>query len=393
MSLSPFNAVDVERFSVALRLNWVRRIVTEIDSPWRVLLQERVGEFDLTDVLRIKKCKVLLAKMKIPIFYKEIIESFQRVCLKHVKDSRDVQTQSLWHNDEIKLGDKPVFIKTLYQHGIKLMYDFMDIDGRIMKPSEIIIKYPCCKEQILPVQGIIAAIPNAWKSLMSRNPTRKLRQEDVADILVSVKDKIFSIKQLNSRLFYEMMLDKKTPTAVQRWTDYNVCPPSWKDIYEIPYKCTTSTRLQSLHYRIINRYIPTRRYLCTRGVIGSPLCRKCFMMDDLQHFFVECPDVKQLWSAISELIGQNLALQEQILDCQSIILGCPKAPDVVNLIILIAKQHIVASKLSTDNVLEPRISAVKAMIEKTYRAESIIAKRRGKTDGLNKKWKGLSSLW
>ena len=65
------NAVDVERFSVALRLNWVRRIVTEIDSPWRVLLQERVGEFDLTDVLRIKKCKVLLAKMKIPIFIRK----------------------------------------------------------------------------------------------------------------------------------------------------------------------------------------------------------------------------------------------------------------------------------------------------------------------------------
>ena len=165
------------------------------------------------------------------------------------------------------------------------------------------------------------------------------------------------------------------PAAVSRWEYYGVRPESWRGIYEIPYKSTKSTRLQSLHFRIINRFIPTRKYLCTRGVVGSPLCLKRFEIDDFEHFFVVCVDVKMVWENMITQIRSKFSLPSNFYSFQTLILGSPAAPTIVNLILLLTKQYIVNCKLGTDDRLQtPHIACLIEVISREAEAEKIMAK-------------------
>ena len=189
------------------------------------------------------------------------------------------------------------------------------------------------------------------------------------------------------RDFYRSLNKNCVPAAIGRWEHYGVRPCSWREIYEIPYKCTKSTRLQSLQFRITNRYIPTRKYLCTRGVVGSPLCRKCFEVDDFQHFFFDCDDVKPLWNEIISQLSNKFSLPTNFNTYQSIILGYPAAPPIVNLILLLTKQYIVSSKLcNEDEIREPQISCLMEIISRHACAEKIMARDKNTLDKYHKKW-------
>ena len=155
-----------------------------------------------------------------------------------------------------------------------------------MKTEEAIRTYPFLKSNMLGIQGLLSAIPGSWKCTLRQSNLRKLTADELQDITLVIDNKPIKIENVNSRLLYDVLTEPQIPAAVARWAHYSVRPKKWKNIYEIPFKCTTSTKLQSLHYRVINRFIPTRRYLCVRGVVGSPLRLKCFETDDLQHFFL-----------------------------------------------------------------------------------------------------------
>ena len=171
--------------------------------------------------------------------------------------------------------------------------------------------------------------------------------------------------------FMSCMTEIREPTSVRRWDFFNIRPQSWREIYELPYKCTRATRLQALHFRIVNRYIPTRKYLCTRGVVGSPLCLKCFDVDDLEHFFVGCADVKELWNRLISKLKQIFRLPNNFGNYQTLVLGCPAAPPVVNLIVLLTKQYIVNCKLSyNDTVRVPNFAGLLSVVQTCARFRS-----------------------
>ena len=54
-------AVDVKTFYESLRLTWIRRMTTSTEANWRQLLQARLGDFMLEDVLRANNCKTLFS--------------------------------------------------------------------------------------------------------------------------------------------------------------------------------------------------------------------------------------------------------------------------------------------------------------------------------------------
>jgi len=174
----------------------------------------------------------------------------------------------------------------------------------------------------------------------------------------------------------------------RKWAEEGFNVDDWRKFYEIPYKCCISTRLQSLQYRILNRYIPTRKYLFTRDIIGSKLCRKCFVIDDLKHFFYECPDVAHLWGNILRQLKNMFELPDYFINVETIFFGFLASPSVVNLIILVCKQYIVNRKLGT-NVSDTTIAGAINAIQTHFNAENMIAKRQGKLEKHRTKWEKI----
>ena len=383
-------AVDVAQFYTALRLTWITRIAKCKESPWRVLLQSRVGRFDLQDVLRIRKGSAFVERLKIPGFYKDILLDFQNISQQSpITCASEVRSQSLWYNDEIRINRKPVFLRDMYDAGIKIVDDIVDSRGSVMPFDEIKKVHPNVTSNLFTIQSITCALPGAWKTIL-RQKDEGMSRVDPRQITVMVNGQYCALETCKCHHFYKSLSKVCKPAAVSRWEYYGVRPESWREVYEIPYKCTRSTRLQSLHFRITNRYIPTRRYLCTRGVIGSPRCLKCFEIDDFEHFFFGCSDVKTIWDKIISQLKSKYSLPNSFNTYQSVILGNPAAPPIVNLILLLTKQYIVNSKLSTDDRLRiPQIACLKGIIWRQAQAEKIAAKNRNKMDEYREKWRLL----
>ena len=62
------NAPCVDAMLKALRITWVRRIHMNRDSSRRCILQAKIGEFQLVDLLRIQKSRLALKSWNIPQF-------------------------------------------------------------------------------------------------------------------------------------------------------------------------------------------------------------------------------------------------------------------------------------------------------------------------------------
>ena len=75
---------------------------------------------------------------------------------------------------------------------------------------------------------------------------------------------------------------------------------------------------------------------------------------------------------------------------QSVILGVPAAPPIVNLILLLTKQYIVSTKLCYDDTGSvPRMSHLLNVITKHAEAENIISKKQNNMELFHKKWERL----
>ena len=104
------NAPCVEAMVRALGVAWVRKMLVMRDSAWRQLLQARIGEFKLDDMLKMRKSQLVLNKWKIPTFYKTIIVDFQNINELQITTGGDVRKVILWNNDEIVIDNRPVFL-------------------------------------------------------------------------------------------------------------------------------------------------------------------------------------------------------------------------------------------------------------------------------------------
>ena len=132
------------------------------------------------------------------------------------------------------------------------------------------------------------------------------------------------------------------PTAQRRWEAEGISFDKWKHVYERPYKITSSTKLQSLQYKIIHRFFPTRKFLCVRMVVDDPFCDECTDIETIEHYFYNCEQVKTFWKEVENALNQKMSNVEKLtIDCKDVLFGNKGFLDIVNFIILVAKQFIV----------------------------------------------------
>ena len=83
---------------------------------------------------------------------------------------------------------------------------------------------------------------------------------------------------------YQLALPLKKPTAQSRWEGVEF-GEHWANVYRMSFEITSSTILQTLRYRIVHRYFPTRRYFYSRKVVDGPVCDDYDQVDSLYHHF------------------------------------------------------------------------------------------------------------
>lgn len=380
------NAPCVEAMVKALGVAWVRRMYMTPDSTWRRLIQARIGEFDLDDLLRMRKSQFVLKQWKIPRFYKIAITDFQNINEQEIATRRDVRKVIIWNNDEICIDNKPVFHKQLYRAGVKYTADFAKSNGELMSFEDFRHKYPQIQINPLTYQGLLCAIPGAWKQLLKCKDRGMMANEE--DIQVCLRGKQMSLRLLKAKHCYRVFIEARKPTAELRWEREGYRFSNWDKIYLVPYQCTASTRLQSLHFRIIHRYIPTMKFLHIRHVVNSPRCARCGAIENVSHFLYHCQDVHSIWTVILPKLKQKLCLGNDFISCKSVVFGYPKAKPVVNLVILLIKQYILTCK-AKEARNEVRMEGAKRYILQYFRTEQHISKLSLTSDAFQTKWEDV----
>lgn len=138
-------------------------------------------------------------------------------------------------------------------------------------------------------------------------------------------------------------------------------------------------------FRIIDRYIPTRKFLCTRNIIGSPLCEKCSQPEELQHFFFECASLRAFWTDILTQVKNIFHLPNEFVKVDTVLFGYVKASAVVNTIILLGKQYILNCKLGY-RPTEVNKEQFLHQIMFQYGADKMIANQNNQIEKCNRKW-------
>ena len=195
-------------------------------------------------------------------------------------------------------------------------------------------------------------------------------------------DRETKISDVRSKHFYWSFMEKRSPSAIVRWESKGFLL-DWENIFNIPYLCTQSTRLQTLHYRVVNRFVPTNRYLFIRKVKDSPACTYCTQEDTLTHFLYACAPVKLIWDTLFNRIHLNI---ENPL--KTVLFGIPGGDPANNVIFLLIKQFILKCRLSEQR-LTTTYEGAKSGILHHIRLEEIIAVRNNNLEKHNAKWAGI----
>ena len=104
----------------------------------------------------------------------------------------------------------------------------------------------------------------------------------------------------------------KEPKSIIRWEsklNVHFSRDNWKMLYLIPFNCTMDTKLRWFQYRILNRFLTTTSFMCKIGHRIDNVCAFCKKeAETIEHLFVECKEVTNIWSRLQNWIQMKLGI-------------------------------------------------------------------------------------
>ena len=156
-----------------------------------------------------------------------------------------------------------MFINGMYQAGVITINDLTRENGSFMSLGELKRILPTVRVDILTYERLIRGIPRMWKEKLATGSYYKITDDTRQCSAFLVGQKNLTIAEIRSKHFYTARVGQETSSAVSKWEQYGYNINDWKEVFQIPYICTQSTKLQTLQYSVLHRYISTRRYLFT----------------------------------------------------------------------------------------------------------------------------------
>ena len=165
---------------------------------------------------------------------------------------------------------------------------------------------------------------------------------------------------------------------------------TWKEIFNIPRKCTKDAKLLDFQFRLIHRVIYTKKELLKMKLIDTNICSFCETQpEDLFHVYFDCVHVNRLWDSISNFCNHNL--QSKLAFTKNTIFfgtssSCNTSNTFFNHIILIGKKYIHVSGIKNNPLsFEAFIKILKTIVN----IEKYIAYKNNRNNIFYKKWEPI----
>ena len=247
----------------------------------------------------LSKLDVKYMKISSP-FYDQLLSYWYELYSKKPCTPSEVLKSSLWNNKFLLVGDKPSYIQSWQNNGIHFFGDIV-ANNLILSKHQLENKYNFTINH-MDYNCIVSAIPAEWKAFI-KEPYVKPLLNDLDEPYIVINDKRKPISSIPCKDFYWQFVQKTklTPKAEEKWKKYlDKDDLHWEHIYELPYKITHETAVQSLQYKILHRFYPCNYTLSIWYENQAPECSSCNEVDFLEHFFFHCPEILDYWQSFEE---------------------------------------------------------------------------------------------
>ena len=189
---------DFSLFDKALKLNWVKRLCSDSDTPQQYIPKSLLADVGGTELFKCNYDYNLLdLDNHLPAFYKQIIFYWQDILTATPKNKNEVLSQQIRNNRFLTVNKKMVFFPHCYQAGIKQIWDlFYSCEGHFLPFNSFCNKFNV-KCNFLQYYSILSSIPQNWNKVLqegSKDPVTpptsicSLSCKTIYSMLLSLKD-------------------------------------------------------------------------------------------------------------------------------------------------------------------------------------------------------------
>lgn len=203
--------IHINNFIKALKITWIRRLIVSSHSN----LWSSLSNIDFIKLLTVGDGFSVLniQRLKNP-FWIDLLQSWKEFTRHlNIENISEILHSPIWYNSLLNCGQN-VCIKNWYDKGVRSISDFINADGQFYNFEEFRQTYNI-RGTFLDYSFILNKIPNAWTTLINRNPNickdLKMNAFCLETVKILLKDK------KGSRRIYDMMLPNE-PNNQNRWT-------------------------------------------------------------------------------------------------------------------------------------------------------------------------------
>ena len=372
---------DLNIFDKALKLSWLKRYQRST-SKWTIF----PNNFDLWEVFTygpdiLDKLRETTANQ----FWLDVLESLSTLWNSDAMTEKPfIKNTPIWLNPTFAFPIK----KQWFSKGITMVSDFLGVMNVIM-PIDLFMETYGLKTNFLEYHYITHRISKfiEWKDM----PLYDEDQPKNGSLNIFLNQTLKGVSCMYSRM--KNTSSSVLDTAVDKWCanselDFNNFDLSRSfQKHHLIYK---DTYLKYIQFRTLHHRFFTNEKLFKMGKKISDLCGFCRShSDSIEHMFLDCEIVIQLWNEVQEWI-QALGMNNYNLSQSKIILGDLENAMSINTIILLTKKVIYNAMKKEQS---PHLLNVKNEVKKFYYDEKYRCRLIGKDQLFEKQYHLLSNIY
>ena len=391
--------ISLETMIQSQRVIWVKRFITQSSkASWTFYFTHLCQKKLLISPEDLFRCNLHPEYLcsTWPLFYSQMLFSWFKLKIIDYKLSPwSVRRETLIYNKDIIIGNQyaaGIFIRWFHA-GLRQLHNLFDDRGHLRSIAFLEQNFSL-KIDILSYNSIVSAIPHEWKQTIKNIciPITAINYIETPHITVNKKETPISL--INNRCVYWKMVKNigQPPISQIAWNSLfgNTIP--WSNIYKIPYEVTYDTKLHSFQYKILLRIFPCNWYVSKFDPDVEEDCTFCDdSVDDICHYFFDCPECRQFWKILEYWIGRKLSIDDttSIINRKNVVLGYHPHPSpvpdhtiVINMIILHAKWYIYTKKINKSTTLQAPVFL--RSLQSIFETHLTIARHQSSSESIQK---------
>lgn len=328
----------------SLKAAWAKRLSAPDCAMWKSLPLEYLRDIGGKLIFDCNFSPKTLSHLSgLPLFYKDVLDAWQRIVAHTPLSKNDVENEVIWNNRFVTIAGKSVFYWSWYEAGVKYIKDLMAEDGKLMTLNVFQHTFGI-KTHFLQYLGLLNAIPTSWKKTLKSS----YEETEINDC----ENKITDTQNISSKTLRQI-LTKKTfekPTSVGKLEKAGFSAEEISHIYELPFKLTLDVRMSVFQFKINHNILYTKSRLFRDKITENDKCYLCNGSQTLTHLFVECDFSKVFWIEFTSWWNSKNNMQINLQQRDILFALHPEKQSFlgINYCLLVARQYIYIAAKNED---------------------------------------------